>query len=173
MTQQLADAARTLAQLRALQGGGLLRDGGELVPGMFLSIDREQGEVAARFDSAPGLMCQLSVEVTAPGRWLTLNLALGNADLSGLEVIGFWCRTRAPQVVTARAAIRTGLGEGFEDVPFTRHLVAFGDTSTHVDMLQLADFPVLRAEAAWRNLMLGFEPESFALTIEDLRLLAA
>lgn len=173
MTHPLEDAMLTLAELRAFEGAGPLSEDGTILPGAFLAMDRQQGEMGASFASAPGVLLDLQVTVTRPGRWLALNFALGNRDLSGLEVLGLWCRLRAPQVVTAKLAVRTGLGEGFEDAAFTRHLVAFPDSATHVDVLQLADFPVLWAEASWRNLMLTFETKSFALTIEDLRIFAA
>jgi len=173
VTDATGPARAALDALRAADGEGRVTDGVALVPGVWMSVDREQGVTEGSYATRPGHILDLRLHVVEKGRWLTLNVATGTTDLAGLRLIGIYARARAPRALTVRAVLRVGLGDGFEDVPFAREIVAFPETSAHVDVIHLDRAPVLRAEPRWRNLVLWFPTGSFACEIEDLRLFAA
>lgn len=172
-----AQANHALAALRGLSGGGPIEADRMPVPGVWFALDPES-EMGGSYETQPGMLLTARVRVVVPGRWLALHVALGAVDLAGRHVVGFVCRSEAPEPVTWRASLRSGTdadpeasaGGGFVDCFFPKRLVAFGEPSTHIDLLQVGRSEPLPLQAAWRELILFFERKDFEITLRDLRL---
>jgi len=191
-------ANTALDQLCRLRSTGPLEDARRLVPGIWFSIDSHDAPVTGQVSTTEGMLlnARMHTPAQATRRWCTLNIDLGAIDPGNIDpgkgsrgegdsaaskaprLIGFACRTRAPQTRTLRAAIRsfhpTAFGDsGFADTAFPDHIVAFADDSTHCDLLWIDQHPALRTPAHWRTLILFLDPEGFDILISDLRIFAA
>ncbi len=161
--------AYSLAALRALERSGPLEAGQHLVPGVFFSLDPETTN-RVEVESRPGEILSARLVVEEPGRWLTLNLDLGRADLSGCGVVGFVAKSDSPGTTTCRVCLRSGTAEGPKDVFFPKTLVSFPKTALHLDVLQLDRHPEVPAQADWRELVFFFEVVSQTFNLRDFRL---
>lgn len=158
--------------LRVTPGTGVLAEGARLAPGAFLSVDPE-GQLTGQFKTGAGTVLDLSYEVQKPPRWLALHLELGALPLLDKAVFGIVCKSRAPQAATFRLCLRSAVQGGFVDAFFDKHVVAYADQSTHVDLLRLGARNDVPAEAPWRDLILFFQTRSAQIHLNDLRVFIA
>lgn len=167
---QTADShlAATLNALRGLSYDGVAADTQHLVPGVFFSLDPE-GKTTVHVDSQPGSLLAMRMEVERPGRWLSLNLRVGDANLTDCRVASFACKSQAREETRFRVCLRSGLPGGYRDVFFPKTVNCSPDTTVHMDLLELArhDLPF---EAPWREIVIFFECEAMALVLHDFRL---
>lgn len=154
--------------MRAISGNGAVADG--VVPGLgtFFSIDPE-GDFDGTYDTGGGAVLTLKCTVRRAPRWMALHAPLGGVDLGRSSVFGVVCKTSAPRAVTFRVALRSAAPGGAVDAFFPKHVVAYAEESTHVDILKLAGRDDVPATADWRDLILFFGPETSALTVQDFR----
>lgn len=157
-----------LKTLRELAWSGPLAGGQHLVPGVFFSIDPESDN-QVEVESHPGQMLTARSLVERPGRWLSLNLGLGPADLTGCAIVGLALQTDAPVTVTFRPCLRSGTAEGVRDCFFGKTVVAYPRTALHLDVLQLDRHPEVPRQADWRELIFFLEVASQELSIRDCR----
>ncbi len=162
--------AFALATLRGLELSCRALNGQHIVPGIFFSLDPE-AENAVHIDSRLGEMMAITMEVERPGRWLTLNMGIGNADFSGCKIVGFACKLDAPQTTTFQVCIRSGTQTGHSDVYFPKTVVAFPKTSLHLDVIELEQHAHIPAEAPWRELVIFFQREPAEIVLRDFRLI--
>lgn len=139
-----------------------------LVPGAFVSIDRE-GEVAGRCVTGGESLLRLDYTCRKSPRWLALHLRVGGLNLDQAAIFGVVCKSRAPQAATFRLCLRSAAPAGFVDAFLPKHVVTFAETSTHVDLLQLQGHEDVPVRADWRELILFFQPQSAAFDLLDLR----
>ena len=154
--------------LRATVTDQPLADHLQLVPGAFFGIDRE-GEVTGRCATGGESLLRLDYTCGKSPRWLALHLTVGGLDLDKAAVFGVVCKTRAPRAATFRLCLRSAAPAGFVDAFLPKHVVAFADTSTHVDLLKLQEHENVPTRADWRELILFFQPQSAAFDLLDLR----
>ena len=167
-------ANSALQALIGLQTSGAIRSGERLVPGIWVDLDTGQGEAETTLRTGGGSLLRMTLSPVRTGRWCTLNIDLGNQSAGDTALLGVAIRSRAPRSTTARLAVRSFLpGGGHHDSFFADYLVAFGEESTHCDVLWLAREPALRAPADWRTLILFLDPEGFDVSFQDIRLFTA
>lgn len=154
--------------LRSTAGTGSLVEGAPLAPGAFLSVDQE-AKLSGQFKTGEGAVLNLAYEVQKPPRWLAMHLQMGSLPLNETSVFGVVCKSQAPQAATFRICLRSGIAGGFVDAFFDKHVVAYADQSTHVDLLRLESRSDVPAEAPWRELILFFQTRSAQITVRDLR----
>lgn len=145
--------------------------GARIAPGVWLDVDTQEANVAATWATTKGSLLILDSSVPDTGRWFTLNIDLGDQDLSAVSGVGCTIRLKAggrPHLI--RACIRCFHDNGFTDVFFPNYILAFDDYSTQSDVLWVAEQPDLETPAAWRTVLLFFEPGDFHLDISDLGL---
>lgn len=164
-----AQANHTLALLRGMALEGDMVSGEELVPGLWFDID-PAAEAEGQYSSREGELISARFNVPKPGQWLGLHVNLGTARLSSRSLVGLVCRSTAPEPVTARICLRTGVGDGFTDRFFTKRMISFDKPSMHLDALQLTGAEGGALEETWRQIIIFFDVRSFEMTIEDLRL---
>lgn len=164
-----AGANHLLALLRGLSFSGPVASDSPLLPGLFFSLDPESS-TQLRCHSAPGMMVEAEFTVARPGRWMALHINLSEADLRGRQVLGVVCKSHSPAATTFRLCLRSGREGGFTDTFFRKTVVAYAETSTHLDALMLDAEPGLPTEAPWRELVLFFRPETSKITLQDLRI---
>lgn len=162
------EIAFVLKALRALDFSGALTQGQHLVPGAFFSVDPESDN-QVEVESRPGQMLTARSIVDKPGRWLSLNLGLGPADLSDCGIIGVALKTDAPGTTSCRICLRSGGPEGMRDVFFPKTLISFPKTALHLDVLQLDRHSELPRRADWRELIFFFEVVSQEISLRDAR----
>ncbi|WP_333829059.1 hypothetical protein [Pararhodobacter sp.] len=173
MTDVVSAATSSLHALRNTRSGGVIRSGERIAPGVWIDLDSE-GAAQTAFEAGGAALLQMRLEPSGVGRWCTLNIDLGRHNPGDTALLGVAIRSRAPRSTTARLAVRSFLpGGGHEDSFFPDYLVAFGEESTHCDVLWLAREPALQAPAEWRTLMLFLDPEGFDIAFLDIRLFAA
>lgn len=163
-----AQINHTIGLLRASPTNKPLVDQMELMPGAFFAMDTE-GEVTGRCVIGGDHLLRLDYTVGRQPRWLALHLAVGGVDLGKAAVFGVACKSRAPEAATYRLCLRSATSEGFVDAFLSKHVVAFSETSTHVDFLKLEGHEHVPAQADWRELILFFQPRSAVFELLDLR----
>lgn len=162
--------AFSLASLRALDYNGPAINGQHLVPGIFFSLDPESTNTVT-VESRPGELMKFRLAVDRPGRWLTLNMSVGTADLSGCKIVGFACKLDSPTTTTFRACLRSGAEGGHKDVYFKKSVVSYPKTALHLDVLDLDDTPEISAKAPWREIVIFFQRETSDINLRDFRLI--
>lgn len=163
-----APANTNLAILRGLTLSGQIGVDAIDAPGLSFAIDPES-ITGGSFSSEPGMLLQAKFEVEKPGRWMALHLQLGPAALTDAQIAGFVLKSDAPETITFRACLRSGIEGGFVDCFFPKRVISFADTSVHVDVLKLGENEPLPATAPWRELILFFERKSQEVVLRDLR----
>ncbi len=155
--------------LEKVKGSLELQTGSELAPQVRLWCD-EEGEQSVACRGARGGGITLEAQVNRPGRWLGLHFALGNIDLSKVEMLGFYAKSHALRASSWRVCVRSGRSDGFVDHFFEKHAVSCAAPSVHMDMMELAAQNRFPKGATWRELVIFFHVESFNITLRDLRL---
>lgn len=163
-----AQINHTIGLLRSAPADGRLADGLRLAPGAFMGIDPE-GEVNGRCTTGGESLLQLNYTTGKAPHWLALHLAVGGVDLGRAAVFGVACKSRAPEATTFRLCLRSATANGFVDAFLPKHVVAFAQPSTHVDLLKLEGHENVPAQADWRELILFFQPHSAVYELLDLR----
>lgn len=163
-----APVNHTIALMRAAPKGGRILDGARPAPQAFFSVD-PRGEVEGNFTTGGGNVIGLKYAVRKAPDWLALHLVLGGVDLSDGAVFGVVCKSRAAEATTVRLCLRSARVDGFVDAFFDKHLVAFAEASTHLDLLRIPARDDIPGQAGWRELILFFQPAPAELEIEDLR----
>ena len=164
-----AEANQLIRILKAQNPGGDIPCETPIAPGVRLSFDP-----AARFRGhlRPEVEGVLSfrVEQIEGSGWFALHVMLGGVDLSDFSVIGFVCKSDAPSALALKTCIRSGNEAGFIDCFFDKHVVAYGETSTHLDVIDLSRNPDLPRQAPWRDFVMFFPNDKpIDLTLRDLR----
>lgn len=163
-----AQINHTIGLLRASPTDKPLVDKMKLMPGAFFAIDAE-GEVTGRCVTGGDHLLRLDYTVGRPPRWLALHLVVGGVDLGKAALFGVACKSRAPEAATYRLCLRSATPEGFVDAYLPKHVVAFSETSTHVDFLKLEGHEHVPAQADGRELILFFQSRSAVFELLDLR----
>ena len=84
-------------------------------------------------------------------------------------MVGFAARIAAPEILVARACLRSGTEEGFVDCFFDKHLLFRPEEASHVDALPVHHRADLPLRAPWRELILFLPTDDFRLSLIDLR----
>lgn len=155
--------------LERVKGSLDLQSGSELAPQVRLWFDGD-GEQSVSCRGARGGGITLEAQVNRPGRWLGLHFALGDIDLSQVEMLGIYAKSHALRASSWRACVRSGRPDGFVDHFFEKHGVSCAAPSCHMDMMELAKQDRFPKGATWRELVIFFHVESFNITLRDLRL---
>ena len=164
-----AHLAATLNALRGLTFDGTAADTQHLVPGVFFSAD-PQGQVTVQASSRPGMLLNFRVQVDRPGRWLSLNMGVGSADLTDARIVSFACKADARATTAFRVCLRSGTEGGFRDVLFAKPVICGPDTAVHMDVLSLATTPEVPRQAPWRELVIFLDRDPQDVTLHDFRL---
>lgn len=165
-------ANHTLNVLRSGDNAGALAGDVQFLPGFKLNADPAL-ELSGSYRSPPGRLLEFEAEtVPHPGGWVGLHLDIPVEDLTPLGVIGFAARIAAPDILVARACLRSGTDVGFEDCFFDKHLLFRPEEAVHLDAIPTAQRLHLPAHASWRELVFFLPTQSFALSLIDLRVFA-
>lgn len=165
-----AQANHALAVLRGMEFDGALAAGHHLVPGVFFTWD-DEADLRLQAVSRPGQLIDLSLNVARPGKWMSLHVALGPADLTGLQAVGLICRSASPYATTFQPCLRSGQQEGgFVDHFFHKRVLTHSQPSLHMDAHLLGPASDLPRTAPWRELVLFFRPETSRIDLQDMRL---
>lgn len=141
-----------------------------LAEGVFFDSDPDvpcSGKIVGTADNL--LSVSLSGDRSSLPRWQAIHFDMGPADLTNSALLGVLATSKAPSSVTARFCLRSGTHGTFSDHFFPKTLVAFGEASRHLDVLELAKIPDAPRVADWRQLIIFLRPGSVELTISDLR----
>lgn len=165
-----AQANHALAVLRGLDFEGDLAPGQQVVPGLFLTWD-EDSDIRVHGLSRPGQLLELGFSVARPGKWLSLHVALGPADLTGLHALGLVCKSVSPYATTFQPCLRSGQeAGGFVDHFFRKRVLTHSQPGVHLDALLPGTDTDLPRSVPWRELVLFFRPETSRIDLHDLRL---
>lgn len=139
-----------------------------LVPGVRFVGD-PKGEVTGRCVTGGESLFRLSYTTTKAPRWLALHIAVGGINLKKAAVFGVACKSQAVEAATYRICLRSATPNGFVDAFLPKHVVAFSQISSHVDLLKLEEHENVPDQADWRELILFFQPNSASFDLLDLR----
>lgn len=163
-------ANHALAVLRSETREGELGHHVSLVPGVDFNADPAL-EPSGRFTSPAGRVVELDFKAGPnPGGWVGLHVKVPAEDLRNAGAFGFAARLSAPDVQVARACLRSGTPDGFQDCFFDKHLLFRPDEASHVDALPIHHRDLLPIQAPWRELVFFLPTRSFQLSVIDLRL---
>ncbi|MCM2563947.1 hypothetical protein M8744_17565 [Lutimaribacter sp. EGI FJ00013] len=163
-----AEVNHTLGLLRTEASDEELSNGLRLAPGALISID-PNGEIEGRSVTGGDNILSLNYVVQQPVKWMALHLSVGGIDLRNAAVFGVACKTFAAEATTFRVCLRSQTADGFVDAFLPKHVVAYGQPSTHVDLLKVEEREDVPIKASWRELVLFFAPQSAALDLIDFR----
>jgi hypothetical protein len=166
-----AQLAFSLASLRELEFAGPAANAEHLVPGIYFSLD-PQASNSVTVASQPGELMKVQFGVVQPGRWLTLNMVIGRADLSTCKIIGFACKSDSPLTTTFRVCVRSGVEGGHRDMFFAKTVVSYPKTALHLDVLEIEGNPDIPARAPWRELVIFFDVATAEVNLRDFRFIA-
>lgn len=158
----------TLAVLRNELREGALDTHVPLLPGIDLHADPAL-EMAGHYRSPEGRILEIDAQPAGKGEWAALHIALPARDLGSYGALGFALRGAAPDMRVLRACLRSGTGDGFVDCFFDKHILLRSEDSSHVDALAVQERSYLPNEARWRELILFLPPQTFQLSLVDLR----
>lgn len=161
--------AFSLTSLRGWDYAGPVVNGQHLVPGIFFSLDPE-ADNTVDVESRVGDLMSFRLGADRPGRWLTLNMGVGSADLSGCKIVGFACKLDAPATTTFRVCFRSGNEGGHRDVFFPKSVVAYPKTALHLDVLEIEANTDIALQAPWREMVIFFARETTKINLRDFRL---
>jgi hypothetical protein len=166
-----AAAEALIAALRAQAGSAALAaDGPVLLPDLWSSHDAEEGRIAGRVIAGAGPLLRLELEVTQPGRWCTLSLALGDAALEEDAAIGIVAELYASAPCEIGLGLRSVTAGGPRDTAFADRLAAGPAARAQVALLTVPPASPLADPARRRLLILSLPQQSGWLEIRDLRL---
>lgn len=164
-----AEINQLIRILKAQSPGGGIPCETPISPGVRFSFDPEaqfQGHLRPEVE---GLL-SFRVEKIEETGWFALHVMLGGADLSDYSVIGFVCKSDAPSSLALKTCIRSGTESGFVDCFFEKHVVAYAETSVHLDVIDLSRKPDFPQQAPWRDFVMFFPNDKPTdLTLRDLR----
>lgn len=163
-----AQLNHAIALLGAEARSGDLADLVVPAPGTFFSVDPEAG-LSGTFATAKDGLVRITYTTERRPRWAALHLVAGGIDLSEATLLGIVCKTQAPEASTFRVCLRSGTSDGFVDAFLPKTVVAFSQPSIHVDLLRLDQSGEVPKTAAWRELVLFFQPNSADVLLQDLR----
>lgn len=175
MTDNLAlgpdgHANHTLTVLRNDSRDGSLSSDLDILPGFSIHADPAL-ELSGNYSSPEGRILDLDTHVGAnPGHWLALHLKLPAQDIRNNGVLGFVSRSSAPEILVARACLRSGTQDGFEDCFFDKHILVRPEETVHMDVLSVQYREQIPTQASWRELILFLPTQSFKLSLIDLRI---
>ncbi|MCJ8139623.1 hypothetical protein [Falsirhodobacter halotolerans] len=153
-------------------GRGKVADQQRVAPGIHLSVDMD-AKVSGSFESGAGRLISVNYTSETAPKWVALHINLGEVSLEDKAVLGIVVRSTAKEAVAMRVCLRSGT-QNFVDEFFTKHIVAFSEPSTHLDILKLDDLPAHHPRGkVERDLIVFFPPTDSAFTISDIRLFIA
>lgn len=164
-----AQANHALAVLRAQSFDRKVASGEQFSPGVFVLLD-EESDTSVHATSQPGTLLDLSFKTRRPSRWLSLNIQMGECDLTGRDIAGFMCKVTSEATMTFRVCVRSGHDGGFQDAFFGKRVISYSAPSTHADLMKLAERDDVPAQAPWRELMLFLPPDVQQISLKDLAL---
>lgn len=162
---------RALALLRDARAEGRIAPDLAPLPGLRLSIDPASSP-RGRWRSAPGLLIELDIEVTAAPAWATLHIDLGSLALAPGSLFGLTCRTSGGGLDLVRPLLRSDTGGGPVDLPFPRHLLSRPESALHLDAIDI-DAAGVPSEEARREIVLDLPDYRLLWRLEDLRVFLA
>lgn len=172
MTMTALDAALDPLRRKAQPGGPVTPPVTDLCPGVWLNGDPEAGHTG-QWTSPSGRLCELVITPEAPGHWLGLHIALPPLETDGLTWLSLTLRGHAARPIALKPCLRSGVGEGFSDSFFDRHILLRPAESDHALLMAPAQYPDLPDTAPWRELILFLPPgEALSLALHDVRLIA-
>lgn len=164
-----AQANHSLAVLRAQSFEKAVSGGERFSPGVFVSIDPES-DTKVMATSRPGELVDLSFSTRRPGRWLSLNVEMGNCNLTGRDIAGFMAKVQSEATMTFRVCLRSGNEGGFQDAFFGKRVISYAEASTHADLMKLEERDDVPAQAPWRELIMFLPPDVRHISLKDLAL---
>lgn len=166
-----ADVRFALSRLRAHETTGrITHNEVNIVPGITLSHG-PGGKIKGSYSSGPNNMIALSMTsktATSP-EWQCLTVSMGPMDLTGAAVIGVAARTSSPQSTLSRVILRSGRGNDYIDISFIKAIASFSEPSTHIDVIEISNFPNLPLQSEWRDMIIFFRPGPLEIDIIDFR----
>lgn len=166
------EANHRLGLLRAGAASGDLAQRSDLAPGVFLLADPAL-EIAGRWASPAERILELEAAPRGAGAWFALHIGLPARDLAARGVLGFACRTSAPEVLVIQPCLRSGTADGFEDCFFDKHILSRPEEASHLDALAVHRRDNLPLQAPWRELILFLPTHGFRWSLIDLRVFIA
>ncbi len=160
---------QALDLLRGETREGKLKSRLQILPGIELHAAKAL-KISGTWRSPPGHLLELDIQTKdAPDGWIGLHLALPVSDLAGAGVAGFAARVTSPQIAPLRVCLRSGIGDGFADCFFDKHVLAHPEESTHVDALAVHQRSNLPLQAPWRELVFFLPEQGGRFALIDLR----
>jgi len=156
---------------------GKIHNNAKISADIYFSVDTD-ANVSGEFTSGDGKVVSIRYYNSSESihgnkiipRWIAVHFRLGEISLKNKTAIGVVIKSEAPTAVTMRACLRSGSGGTFLDEFFSKHIVSYQNSSTHLDILKIEDFPEqFPLEKADRDLILFLPPQDSSLTISDLR----
>lgn len=138
-------------------------------PYVYFSWDDEQGEVMIDADSEPGMLLSAHVEVAAPPRWFSLNIALGRGVFVPGDVLGFVVEAEAGDSLGLASFIRSASKEEFLDTNLNDKLDLAEGRSIQVLLHTVDAADVLARNEVFHTLVIRLPAHAFDLKLYDLR----
>lgn len=163
-------ALNNLSELRNATLSGTAENNATIVPGVYLSWDDENTGVKIGYDSPEWAALSLDYTLSAPPRWLSLNLALAGGRFEAGDVIVLVVEGYAEKSASIGLQLRSDIeGEIYDcDWDDTIELHSENDVAVALRTLEVVDGVVGRD--GYHTLILSLPTEDRTLTLRNLRL---
>lgn len=162
-------SAKALSELRDISINVQVENNAQIVPGIYFSWDSEAKGTRLGLMSEPGMLASVELEVPDSPRWLVLNLALGNGDISAGDVLGIVADIKGLNGNKMLLFVRTACEGAFSDTQIPDPLEGSEDPAIRVLLytVQFGD-PITKGEG-YHTLVLELPKQNGTLTINNLR----
>ena len=173
----LAFLERT-ARLKALELPRQVRPDRPMVPEVYFSWDRADGDAAITLEHAGTGLLRARIEVTGTPSWLTFNIGLGSCRIVAGNMLGLLAQTgigNAPDGTPIRIfpLVRSIDRFGHLDTPLSGDLTLGAGAGVWSLLHRIRERDPMAAEETYHTLILPLPRRDLTLDLVDLRLFAA
>jgi hypothetical protein len=144
--------------------------GAHLVPDIYLSWDKEAGDVDITLTSIPGLLLNLSAKVAGTPGWLSLNLSLGRCSFQPGEVLGIVVELEGCANQSFPMLIRSNRDGTLSNTYIDDILKGSEDRAVCTLLHKISAHSGMTDSEAYHTLIIPLPRKDFQLSLRDMRL---
>lgn len=160
---------RTLSMLRdaaTVQGG---EAESPVASAIYISRDREEGDVETTVTSEPGQLIRISGRITSPPRWLSLSIPLGEAVFRPGDILGLVAEVAGDRDHALSLFVRTGREGNLADTPLGVELAVSRKRQVVTLLQDIEPSMPLAGDTGYHTLVAPLPWQDFVLDLLDLR----
>lgn len=160
---------KNLGVLRTTVASGAVENNDEIVPGIYLSWDEEDTEIAIAYESPDWAALSLDYTVKGAPRWLSLNLALADGRFEVGDVIGLIVEGYAAESRSITLRLRSKIEDETFDASWEETIDLHPDNGVSAALRTIEPFDGIGGREGYHTLVFGLPAKSGSMTIRAMR----